>query len=234
MAKTNTKNAEKKEAESQETPKVASEEPKGTRYLTKPVRLSDLPRLAGRKPIDPSKRLFMKLAFVALAAPGSFAVMPSRGFGAFPVCDGPASDGCGLVPDQPGTGSCNQPETDLCTQESICPYDSACNQNQCASGTHSCTAAGANSCNAELNNVCFTSNSCTVSNANTCSVAKANICSGTNTCSGGVAPLRANNCSAGESNQCTGMNPGGGHTNTCFGGAANNLCAAGGAGNAGP
>jgi hypothetical protein len=93
----------KMNAESQETPKVASEEPKGTRYLTKPVRLADLPRLAGRKPIDPSKRLFLKLTFVALAAPGSFAVMPGRGYGAHPGCGLP-SDIC--LEEPPGTGWC--------------------------------------------------------------------------------------------------------------------------------
>jgi hypothetical protein len=189
----------KMNAESQETPKVASEEPKGTRYLTKPVRLADLPRLAGRKPIDPSKRLFLKLTFVALAAPGSFAVMPGRGFGAYPVCEDPGGELCGLEPDQPGTGLCLPPwVSDDCnpsTPNSIrtCtePYQNT---------NRSCTASDRNECVGTNANVCGQ----TSGTKNTCSEPGANHCRDN---------YQANVCQLAASNECQPV--GTGVSNSC-------------------
>jgi hypothetical protein len=210
MAKTIAKNAEKKEAESQETPKVASEEPKGTRYLTKPVRLADLPRLAGRKPIDPSKRLFLKLTFVALAAPGSFAVMPGRGFGAYPVCEDPGGELCGLEPDQPGTGLCLPPWV-----------------------SDDCNPSTPNSIRTCTNESKNTNANCTASNKNVCEGADANKCgspSGSNVCSGGPTAnecrnhQNSNTCNAANSNDCqaAGQNV---TTNSCNSHSSANSCA---------
>jgi hypothetical protein len=248
MAKTIAKNAEKKEAESQETPKVASEEPKGTRYLTKPVRLADLPRLAGRKPIDPSKRLFLKLTFVALAAPGSFAVMPGRGFGAYPICDGPGGELCGLEPDQPQTG-CDPPETNTCTEvwtwgcnpatgwRNGCnvPAGNNCTQNACGGDytptANSCgTAPPGTPATISASNECSGTpaaggNQCNATQGNYCvGVAAANKCTGTNVCNG-VGPPVGNACNGvAGANTCLGSNtcnPAGANTCTPAGVGAN-------------
>ncbi len=188
-------NTEKKTDAVPESCEETPEEPKGARYIVGPVRLADLPRLAGRKPIDPSKRLFLKLTFVALAAPGSFAVMPSRAMGAHPGCGELIPDIC--LEEPPGTGSCNQPETDMCTQDAS-PTCSLANPNT----KYHCTAAQQNknrNCTAVYKNVCEAQ-----ANANTCGIQAGtqNTCTdpGANECRD---QYQANVCGHINSNVCT-------------------------------
>jgi hypothetical protein len=183
------KNAGKKEAEPQQTPKAEIEESKGARYLTKPVRLADLPRFAGCKPVEPSRRLFMKLTFVALAAPGSFTVMPGRGYGAHPGCNDLEGD-------------LGDPRTGLCWPMS--PND--CNPTTPNSIRTCKSAPGARNTNAD----------CTAADRNVCVGTDANKCGvqagTTNTCSGPGAneckdDYQSNVCHHSGSNECAASGP---------------------------